>query len=84
MRVIDDLKKDINVLFPLDEIVGISASRFEGANSHEDVLKIISNLNHISPALTKTEVGLYDEKQEGIHSYEIYLSDGSSWNIPIW
>ncbi|MEK6872646.1 MAG: hypothetical protein AABW90_01375 [Nanoarchaeota archaeon] len=84
MRVINDLSKDINILFPLDDIVRISASRFEDANSHEDVLKIISNLKQISATIIKTEVGLYDKRSEGIHSYEIYLSDSSCWNIPIW
>lgn len=85
MRVIDDLSKYINVLFPLDDIVGISASRFEGANSHDDVLEIISNLKQRPRVnIIKTEIKLYDERQEGTHAYEITLLDNGCWNIPIW
>ena len=58
--------------------------KFEGANSNEDILEIISNLKNYTHKLVKQEVSLYSEKIAGAHSYEIKLFDDTLYNLPIW
>lgn len=57
---------------------------FGGANSNEDVLRIISNLEYEAPKLIKKKVNLYDDKIDGNHSYTIHMLDGTITNIAIW
>lgn len=84
LRVIDDIKKYIENNFYIDDIDKIYAINFEGANSNKDILDIIANLEINIPSLIKREVGLYHQKFEGTHAYELELLDGSCVNIPVW